>query len=323
MADALVIRGLEVRFTVPGGEVPAVSNVDLDIRPGECLGVVGESGSGKSQLFLAILGLLAANGRAAGSVRFGEIELLSCTTRELNEVRGSRIGMVLQDPMSSLTPHHRVGDQVAEVLKFHRGLDDAAAQARARQLFERVRIGDASRRLRQYPHELSGGMRQRVLLAIALACEPQILIADEPTSALDVTVQADIVDLLCEVHRESGTAVVLISHDLGVVADIAQRTIVLYAGRVVEDARTRELLSSPRHRYSAALVRSIPRLDDAVGSELATITGQPPDLVTAITGCAFAPRCTAATVECAHVVPAMSRDAHGRLFACHHPVNAQ
>jgi oligopeptide transport system ATP-binding protein len=320
MRDALVIRGLDVRFAVPGGEVRAVSNVDLDIRPAECLGVVGESGCGKSQMFLALLRLLAVNGRASGSVRFGDVDLLTGTTQELNQVRGSRIGMVFQDPMSSLTPHHRAGDQVAEVLEFHRGLDSAAAQARARQLFERVRIGDASRRLRQYPHELSGGMRQRVMLAIALACEPQVLIADEPTSALDVTVQADIVDLLREVHRESGTAIVLISHDLGVVAEIAERTIVMYAGRIVEDAATGKLLSSPRHRYSAALLRAIPRLSAVVSPELVTIPGQPPDLSIAIEGCAFAQRCSAASDECARVVPPLSRDASGRLFACHHPV---
>jgi oligopeptide transport system ATP-binding protein len=320
MADLLAIRGLDVRFDVPGGEVRAVSGVDLDVCAGECLGIVGESGSGKSQLFLAALRLLAANGRASGSVRFGETELLTCPPRALNEIRGSRIGMVFQDPMSSLTPHHRVGAQVVEVLQLHRGLEHSAAQARARQLFERVRIGDASRRLRQYPHELSGGMRQRVMLAIALACEPRILIADEPTSALDVTVQADIVDLLREVNRESGTGVVLISHDLGVVAEIARRTVVLYGGRIVEEAPTRDLLTNPHHRYSAALLRAIPRLDDPVAAQLATIPGQPPDPATTVSGCAFSPRCAAATTECLAAMPLMTVRDGGRQFACHHPL---
>jgi oligopeptide/dipeptide ABC transporter ATP-binding protein len=200
-------------------------------------------------------------------------------------------------------------------------MDTATAQSRARELFERVRIGDASRRLRQYPHELSGGMRQRVLLAIALACEPQVLIADEPTSALDVTVQADILDLLREVHRESRTSIVLISHDLGVVADIAGRTLVMYAGRIVEEAPTRDLLASPRHRYTAALLRALPRLDGAVHEPLAAIAGQPPDPSSVITGCAFAQRCAAASPECVRGEPPIVRNSDSRLFACHHPMD--
>lgn len=262
MSPLLAVRGLKVRFATPHGEILAVDGADLDVQAGECLGLVGESGCGKTQLFLALLGLLARNGRASGSAVFEGTELLSCTVSERNRVRGARIAMVFQDPMASLTPHMRVGDQIAEVLVTHRALARQAARARARDLLERVHVSDAEQRLSQYPHELSGGMRQRVMIAIALSCEPSLVIADEPTTALDVTIQAQLLDLFRELKRELQTAFVLITHDLGVIAGLADRVAVMHAGRIVERATVSELFQAPRHPCTAALLHAIPRLDE-------------------------------------------------------------
>ena len=254
-APVLSLSGLTVTFDTPDGLVTAARDVNLSVAGGECLGVVGESGAGKSQLFLAVMGLLALNGRAAGSARFGAAELLTLAPAALDQVRGRGMAMVFQDPMSSLTPHLTVGDQIAEVMVRHQRIAWPAARRRALALLERVHVSDARQRLRQYPHELSGGMRQRVMIAIAMAGEPQLLIADEPTTSLDVTIQAQILALLAELKRERGMAMVLITHDLGAVAGVADRVAVMRAGRVVETGPVDAVLKSPRDPYTRALLR--------------------------------------------------------------------
>ncbi len=256
-APVLELERLAVTFTTAAGEVRAAEDVTLAVAPGECLGVVGESGAGKSQIFLAVLGLLAANGRAAGSARFLGRELLGLAPAALDRVRGARIGMVFQDPMTSLTPHLTVGAQIGEVLRHHLRLGPDEARRRALALLERVQLSDAARRLGQYPHELSGGMRQRVMIAIAIACEPALLIADEPTTALDVTVQAQILGLLAALKRERSMAMVLITHDLGAVAGVADRVAVMRAGRVVEAGPVASVLGAPREPYTRELLGGV------------------------------------------------------------------
>ena len=315
----LEIEDLSVRFATPDGEIPAVNAFSLALRPGECVGVVGESGAGKSQSFLAVMGLLASNARVEGRARFEGRELLGRPARELNEVRGSRLAMIFQDPMTSLTPHMRVGEQIAESLLRHSKVSPAQARARALALLNRVHVTDAERRLDQYPHELSGGMRQRVMIAIALACDPVMLIADEPTTALDVTIQAQILQLLAELKRDQGMAMVLITHDLGVVAGIADRVAVMYAGRVVELGEVRQVLKTPRHPYARALLRSMPRVDEAADAPLVTIEGQPPNPRRLPPGCAFHPRCDRARDRCRTERPALDQDTGGAV-ACHFPV---
>jgi len=315
----LEIDALSVRFSTPDGEIPAVNDFSLAIRAGECVGVVGESGAGKSQSFLAVMGLLASNATVTGNARFDGRELLGRPASELNEVRGSRLAMIFQDPMTSLTPHMKVGEQIAESLVRHRKMPSAQARARALALLNRVHVTDAERRLDQYPHELSGGMRQRVMIAVALACDPVMLIADEPTTALDVTIQAQILALLAELKREQDTAMVLITHDLGVVAGIADRVAVMYGGRVVELGTVRQVLKSPRHPYTQALLRSMPRVDDAADAPLVTIPGQPPNPRSLPPGCAFHPRCQHAQELCRRErPPLLERD--GTWLACHFPV---
>jgi oligopeptide/dipeptide ABC transporter ATP-binding protein len=254
-AAVLEVAGLTVSFVAPQGLITAASDVTLSVARGECLGVVGESGAGKSQVFLALLGLLAANGRAAGSAWFLGKELLGLGAAELDSVRGAGIGLVFQDPMTSLTPHLAVGEQIAEVLIRHLGLARPEARLRALALLERVQVTDPAQRMRQYPHELSGGMRQRVMIAIALACGPQLLIADEPTTSLDVTVQAQILALLAHLKRERAMAMVLITHDLGAVAGVADRVAVMRAGRIIETGPVRQVLKAPREAYTATLLR--------------------------------------------------------------------
>jgi oligopeptide/dipeptide ABC transporter ATP-binding protein len=251
----LALTGLGVTFDTPAGTLTAAEDVTLSVSAGECVGVVGESGAGKSQVFLAVMGLLAANGRAHGSARFGGAELLELAPAALDRLRGAGIAMVFQDPMSSLTPHLRVGDQIAEVARRHNHLTRAAARERALALLRRVHVNDAERRLEQYPHELSGGMRQRAMIAVALAAGPQLLIADEPTTALDVTVQAQILALLAQLRREQGMAMVLISHDLGAVAGVADRVVVMQGGRIIESDTSAAVLKSPRQPYTRTLVQ--------------------------------------------------------------------
>ncbi len=317
MSALLAIRGLSVRFATAEGEVAAVSGLDLDVEPGESLGVVGESGAGKSQIFHAVMGLLARNGRAAGSVRFRGRELLGLAPAELNGVRGRHIAMVFQDPMTSLNPYLKVSRQMTEVLVTHKGMAARQARGAALEMLERVRIPDARRRFHAYPHEFSGGMRQRVMIAMALLCEPDLLIADEPTTALDVTVQAEIVDLLIELRTAGGTAIVLITHDLGLVAGLCQRVAVLYAGRVVETGSVDDIFYRPQHPYTRGLVEAMPRLDDAAGGEMKTIPGQPPSPLGLPPGCAFEARCAWRLAVCETTRPELIGIGAGRAKACH------
>ena len=318
----LDIDNLSVRFATPDGEISAVNEFSLAIRAGECVGVVGESGAGKSQSFLAIMGLLASNASVAGAARFEGREILGRSAKELNQVRRSRLAMIFQDPMTSLTPHMKVGEQIAESLIAHRGLSRTAARARALALLNRVHVTDAERRLDQYPHELSGGMRQRVMIAVALACDPVMLIADEPTTALDVTIQAQILYLLAELKREQGMAMVLVTHDLGVVAGIADRVAVMYGGRIVELGTVRGVLKSPRHPYADALLRSMPRVDASADTPLLAIPGQPPNPRQLPAGCAFPPRCRFADELCGRERPPLRAAAGPGLVACHRPLVA-
>ncbi len=319
-APLLEVRDLQVEFASERGAVPAVAGVSLDVRAGECLAVVGESGSGKRQALLACLGLLARNGRAHGSVRFQGRELLGADEAVLDGVRGTGIGLLSQDPMSSLTPHLRIETQLVELL-LDRGLATRAeARARALTALRDVDVPDPAARLRQYPHELSGGMRQRVALAIALMGRPQLLFADEPTTALDVTVQARVLELLAKV-RASGVGLVLITHDLGVVAGLADRVAVMYAGRIVEQAPVETLFAAPAHPYTAALLAAVPRLHGPL-QRLASIPGQPPRPGEIMAGCAFVPRCDRATDLCAGQSPALRAlpESSARAVACHRPL---
>ncbi len=311
----LDIQGLTVRFETADGEVQAVSDLSLTVAKGECLGIVGESGSGKSQTFMAALGLLADNGRATGKVMFGDADLLTANEATLNSIRGNRAAMVFQDHMTSLTPHMKVGRQLTEVLQRHRGLDAKAALDAVIAMLRRVQIPEPERRAEMYPHELSGGLRQRVMIAMGLLCHPELLIADEPTTALDVTVQALILDLIRDVKDSDNTAVILITHDLGVVAGLADRVAVMYAGRVVELGDVNQIFSEPQHPYTQGLLACSPRLDDALGGKLKTIPGQPPNLQRLPPGCAFAPRCPYVIAACAERPP-LRPAAGGGLKAC-------
>ncbi len=317
-SSLLSLDQLQVVFDTEQGPVQAVRGVSLDVHGGECLGVVGESGSGKSQLFLACLGLLAANGRALGSVRLQGRELIGAGERSLAAVRGALVGMVSQDPMNALTPHIRVGEQLTEFVLDRGSMDRPEARARALELMRSVGIADPERRFDQYPHELSGGQRQRVAIAMALMPCPALLIADEPTTALDVTVQAQVLDVLRRL-RGQGFGIVLITHDLGVVAGIADRIAVMYAGAIVELASTDELFAAPRHPYTAALIESVPRLDTRPGDSLPYIEGQPPRPQDLLHGCRFAPRCAFARDRCRETEPRLEWSG-GRAAACHAPL---
>jgi oligopeptide transport system ATP-binding protein len=312
----LDVRDLSVRYTTPEGVVQAIDGLSFSLQAGEALGIVGESGAGKSQAALAMLGLLAPNAAVTGSIRFEDRELLGQAEREWSRLRGNRIAMVFQDPMTSLNPYLRIETQIGEVLERHRHLSRAAARAESLRLLDSVHIADAASRLRSYPHELSGGQRQRVMIAMALACRPALLLADEPTTALDVTVQAQILKLFADLRREFGVAIVLITHDLGVVAELCERTLVMYAGRAVESGPTRDLLHAPAHPYTRALLQARPRLDGPLESRLQALPGQPPNPVRLPRGCAFAPRCPAVIEACAATIPAMETIGTDRNVAC-------
>ena len=313
----LDVTDLNVRFDTQEGTVAAVSDISFSVAGGESVGVVGESGSGKSQVFMAIMGLLAANGRADGRITFDGEEILGLPAKRLNAFRGGRIAMIFQDQMTSLNPFLRVSRQMTEVLVLHRGMGEADARRHAVEMLGRVRIPEAVRRFDMYPHEFSGGMRQRVMIAMALLCEPELLIADEPTTALDVTVQAQILDLLRELKQEMDTAIVLITHDLGVVAGLCDRILVMYAGRIVEQGAVRDVFYDPRHPYARGLLTAMPRIDGATHGELPTIAGQPPNLQALPAGCPFQPRCVDAFDRCTGERPRLRAFAPGRARACH------
>jgi oligopeptide transport system ATP-binding protein len=314
----LHIRGLSISYPSDQGPIQAVRDVDLDVAAGEFLGIVGESGSGKTQLLLSILGLSAPRAALSGSIRYHGQELLGLDSAALNRIRGNRISMVFQDPMTALNPYLRIGRQITEVLRVHRGASVPEAERRAVEMLESVNIPDAARRLRQYPHELSGGMRQRVMIAMALIAEPEILLADEPSTALDVTVQAQILSLFQELRARTGTAIVLVTHDLGVIAEVADRVAVMYAGRIMEQAGVHPLFAHPRHPYTEALQQSIPRIDAPRPAHLASIGGAPPNPAALPPGCAFAPRCIYRLAVCEAVTPPLVETTSGHWKACHH-----
>ena len=307
----VAIRGLRVAFD---GQ-PALRGIDLDVMPGEAVGLVGESGCGKSVTWLAALGLLPGRAEAGGSVRLGGEELLGASPATLDRVRGRRVAMIFQDPASSLNPVHRIGTQVVEALALHRGMRGAAARAEARRLFDQVGIPDAARRLDAYPHELSGGQNQRVMIAIALAGRPDLLVADEPTTALDVTIQAQILELLGALRRETGMALVLISHDLGVVSETCDRVAVMYAGRIVEEAPVGRLFTTPGHPYARGLLGALPPMEGP-RRRLLAIPGGVPEPWAMPPGCPFAPRCPLHIAACDSAVPPLVTLAPDHRAAC-------
>ncbi|MBP2475319.1 peptide/nickel transport system ATP-binding protein [Crossiella equi] len=320
----LEVRDLSVVFQRHGEEpFAAVDGVSFDVEPGQTVGLVGESGCGKSVTSLAIMGLLPKRGaKIGGSVKFEGTELLSLSDRQMRDRRGRDLGMVFQDPLSSLNPVVPIGLQVTEVLERHRGMPRKEAMGEAAELLNKVGIPDPKRRLSEYPHQLSGGMRQRALIAMALACRPRLLIADEPTTALDVTIQAQILALLKELVQDTETALIMITHDLGVVAGLCDEVNVLYGGRVVERGRRHELFAQPRHPYTHGLLASIPRLDAPRGEKLVPIRGSVADNIPWTSACAFAPRCPNALDTCVEVTPAMESDGD-RLLRCHNPVQQE
>ena len=314
----LSVEGLRTVFRTRGGEVHAVNSVSFDLRPGELLGVVGESGSGKSVTMMSLLGLLPSPPAQVrgGSVSFDGRDLLKSSEEHLRAVRGAQIGFIFQDPMTSLNPVFTVGYQLMEPLRTHLGMDKAAARTRAKELLELVGIPDAGRRLGDYPHQFSGGMRQRVMIAIALACDPKVLIADEPTTALDVTIQAQILELVKDLRQKLGMAIVWITHDLGVIAGIADRVMVMYGGQIVEHAPVRELFANPRHPYTRALLKTVPSVRGDREPKLNVIEGQPPILMAPPTACPFRRRCAFAFDRCEAQNPPRFAVGPGHDAAC-------
>ena len=320
MVPLLEVKDLRTHFPVEGGTVHAVAGVSLALDEGEVLSIVGESGCGKSVTALSLIRLIDEPGKiVGGTARFRDgdriVDLLELPQGELQKIRGHRISIIFQDPMTSLNPLLTIGYQLEEPLKHHEKLSTKAARARAQELLQRVGIPDPGRRLQDYPHQFSGGMRQRVMIAMAMACRPKLIIADEPTTALDVTIQAQILDLLRQLRDDFGASVILITHDLGVVAEIADRVAVMYAGRVVEDGSVRTIFRHAQHPYTRALLKSVPRLRNWP-DRLQTIEGTPPDLRTAITGCPFEPRCRYRIPACRDVVPPLLAVEPGHRSAC-------
>ena len=315
-APLLQIRDLRVAFRTPAGELEAVSGVDLDIADGEVLGIVGESGSGKSVAMKAVMRLLPPRARIGGSVRFRGQELTAAPEREMRALRGGRIAMIFQDPLTAFNPVVTIGEQIGEMLWLHdRSLSRARLRARTVELLELVSIPEPHRRADAYPHEFSGGMRQRAMIAMALANDPDLLIADEPTTALDVTVQAQVLDVLRDLQQRLGIGLALVTHDLGVVAGMAQRVAVMYAGRIVEQAAVDELFAHPRHPYTLGLIGAVPRLDRR-DARLVAIEGSPPSLAARPAGCPFAPRCPFRREICTTALPPL-RQVGASMTACH------
>jgi oligopeptide/dipeptide ABC transporter ATP-binding protein len=311
----LAVAGLTVELPSHRGATRVVDDVHLDIAPGEIVGLAGESGSGKSITALSIMGLLSRRARVTGSVRLAGRDLLSMSRRQLATVRGNDIAMVFQDPMSSFHPAFRVGDQIAEAVRRHRGVGKAAARARAVEMLERVGIPDPARRASAYPHEYSGGMLQRAMLAMALSCDPRLLIADEPTTALDVTVQAQVLELLAELHDATGLAILLISHDLGVLAEICERITIMYAGQIAEDSPAERFFAGPRHPYASALLRCAPH-PVGLGEPLEVIPGAPPAPGKWPTGCRFAARCGHCAAACVTAPVELREPVAGTAVRC-------
>jgi oligopeptide/dipeptide ABC transporter ATP-binding protein len=311
----LSIQDLTVAFPTDEGPAYAINHLSLDIQPGEVLGLVGESGCGKSMTSLAILRLVPGTGYiAGGKVQFGGQNLLSLPPEEMRRIRGSKVALIPQDPLTSLNPVYTIGDQIMEVLELHQGLGKDAARKRAIELLEQVRIPNAKERIRDYPHQFSGGMRQRVMIAMALSCTPSLLIADEPTTALDVTVQAQILELLREIRKEHQTAILLITHDLGVVAEMCEKVAVMYAGRIVEEADVKTLFQSPKHPYTWGLLNSLPTM---TRERLQPIEGSPPLLTEIPSGCPFAPRCSKKMPVCSTEFPLASQEFPNQKVCCY------
>ena len=311
----LDIRNLEVVFKTTTAPVYAVNGVSFELDSSEILGVVGESGSGKSQMTFAMVGLQSKNAKVSGQAFFQGTDLLEMTEGELERLRATEIAMIFQNPMTALNPYLRISDQMTEILTFHQGISRSQALERCTHMLDAVQIPDARNRLRMYPHEFSGGMRQRVLIAMALLCQPRVLIADEPTTALDVTVQAQIVELLKNIRQEFGTAIILITHDLGLVAGMTDRIIVMYGGQVMESGTTESIYTSPDHPYTAALLDAVPRLDRDSDS-LSVIAGDPLDVRDRWKGCPFEPRCEYRMPVCLQTRPSIEK-VNGRTRACH------
>ena len=318
----LAIEGLTIEFATDKGPIVAVRGVDLSVGAGETLCLVGESGCGKSVTCHAVLGLTPPNGRLLGGrIQYRGQNLLGLSEREQERVRGREIAMIFQDPLTSLNPVHTIGRQLAETLVLHTGSSWNAALAESRRLLDLVRMPDSARRLQEYPHQLSGGMNQRVMIAMAMACKPKLIIADEPTTALDVTIQAQILSLLRGMRESTGLSLLLVTHDLGVVAEMADRVAVMYLGRVVEEATTLELFATPRHPYTAGLLRSMPRVDVDMG-QLVPIEGAVPSLLEMPSGCAFHPRCPSVRGRCTEGIPDLLDAGNSHKAACYYPVGA-
>ncbi len=315
MMSLLEVKDLEVSFATPDGDVVAVNKLNFTLNKGETLGIVGESGSGKSQTAFALMGLLAKNGQINGSAKFAGKEILNLPQKQLNKIRAEQIAMIFQDPMTSLNPYMKVGEQLMEVLMLHKGASKKQAFNESLAMLDAVKMPEAKARMGMYPHEYSGGMRQRVMIAMALLCRPKLLIADEPTTALDVTVQAQIMSLLNELKRDFDTSIIMITHDLGVVAGICDQVLVMYAGRTMEYGGVNDIFYRPSHPYSEGLLAAIPRMDTE-GEVLPTIPGNPPNLLKLPKGCPFQQRCHRVQHECSQESPPLTAFAQDRLRAC-------